>query len=410
MAVKSSHRSSWFILLIVVLASVAGPLNQFKAPPVLRPLMDAFAMPPGRAGLFMSVFSFAGLLLAIPGGFIFQRLGYRVTGLIAVLAIVIGAAMGAVSLDAGTILTSRFIEGIGNSFIAMVAPPIIALWFTFERRGKAMGIWSAWVPLGSIIMFAVAPFLAGRWNWQGVWWFGCFYAVCVGLLFYVFIRPPAQQPAAGETVIPLRTHTTGGLRGVLRNRDLWLISLLWGCFSFSFISFLTWAPTFLRDVHGFSLARASLLMSVMAMLGIIGCPISGWISDRLGSRRVVCVIPMMAMLVLWPLASVAGGTLFSVLAMVIAFLAGFPPAGIFSATSEVVRDEKLRGMAMGVIQIGQNAGLLLGPLVFGSIIQFFGGWHMAFWALVPVTALGIVAGWMARMEQATRCYTTGCTG
>jgi MFS family permease len=399
MAVKSVHRSSWFILLIVVLASVAGPLNQFKAPPVLRLLMDAFTMPPSRAGLFMSAFSFAGLLLAIPGGFIFQRLGYRVTGLIAVLAIVVGAAMGAVSLDAGTMLTSRFIEGIGNSFIAMVAPPIIALWFTIERRGKAMGIWSAWVPLGSIIMFAVAPFLAGQWNWQGVWWFGCFYAVCVGLLFYVFIAPPAQQPVvAGETVIPLHTHTKGGLWGVLRNRDLWLISVLWGCFSFSFTSFLTWAPTFLRDVHGFSLARASFLMSVMAMLGIIGCPISGWISDRIGSRKIVCVIPMMTMLILWPLASVAGATLFSLLAMAIAFLAGFPPAGIFSAASEVVRDEKLRGMAMGVIQVGQNVGLLLGPLVFGSIIQFFGGWHMAFWALVPVTALGIVAGWTARME------------
>ncbi|MGD0233295.1 MAG: hypothetical protein ABSC55_02035 [Syntrophorhabdales bacterium] len=57
-------------------------------------------------------------------------------------------------------------------------------------------------------------------------------------------------------------------------------------------------------------------------------------------------------------------------------------------------------MAMGVIQIGQNVGLLLGPLAFGSVIQFFGGWQMAFWALVPVTALGIVAGWMARMEAA----------
>ncbi len=398
MAVRSVHRSSWFILLIVVLASVAGPLNQFKAPPVLRLLMDAFSVPMSGAGLFMSVFSFAGLILAIPGGFIFQRLGYRITGLIAVLAIVIGAAMGAMSLNAGTMLTSRFIEGIGNSFIGMVAPAVIALWFTIERRGKAMGIWSAWVPLGSIIMFAVAPFLAGRWNWQGVWWFGCFYAVCVGLLFYAFISPPPQQAAAGETVIPLHTHTRGGLRGVLRNRDLWLIGLLWCCFSFSFTSFLTWAPTFLRDVHGFSLARASFLMSVMAMLGIVGCPIAGWVSDRLGSRKVVCVIPMMAMLVLWPLASMAGDRLFSFLAMVIAFLAGFPPTGIFSAGSEAVRDEKLRGMAMGVIQIGQNVGLLLGPLAFGSIIQFFGGWQMAFWALVPVTALGIVAGWMARME------------
>jgi MFS family permease len=398
MAVKSVHRSSWFILLIVVLASVAGPLNQFKAPPVLRTLMDAFNLPPSKAGLFMSVFSSAGLILAIPGGFIFQRLGYRITGLIAMIAIVIGAAMGAVSLKAGTVLTSRFIEGIGNSFIAMVAPAVIALWFTIERRGKAMGIWSAWVPLGSIIMFAVAPFLAGRWSWQGVWWFGCFYAVCVGLLFYIFISPPPQQLAAGETVVALHTHSKGGLGGVLRNRDLWLISLVWGCFSFSFTSFLTWTPTFLRDVHGFSLAHASYLMSVMAMLGIVGCPIAGWISDRLGSRRVICVMPLMAMLLLWPMVSVAGSKLVSLLAMVIAFLAGFPPTGIFSAVSEVVREEELRGMAMGVIQIGQNVGLLLGPVAFGLVIQFFGGGQMAFLALVPVTAIGVVAGWMAKME------------
>jgi MFS family permease len=134
------------------------------------------------------------------------------------------------------------------------------------------------------------------------------------------------------------------------------------------------------------------------MLGIVGCPIAGWISDRMGSRRVICVIPMMAMLLLWPMVSVAGSKLVSLLAMVIAFLGGFPPTGIFSATSEVVRDERLRGMAMGVIQIGQNVGLLLGPVVFGSVIQFFGGWQMAFWALVPVTALGVAAGWVARME------------
>jgi hypothetical protein len=37
------------------------------------------------------------------------------------------------------------------------------------------------------------------------------------------------------------------------------------CDCFSFTSFLTWAPTFLRDVRGFSLARAYFLMSVMAM-------------------------------------------------------------------------------------------------------------------------------------------------
>ena len=238
MAEKSAQRSSWFILLVVVLASVAGPLNNYKPPPVLRLLMDSFMVPTGKAGLFMSVFSFAGLLLAIPGGFIFQRLGYRVTGLIALLALVVGAAAGAVGLDVGTMLASRFVEGIGNSFIAMVAPAVIALWFTVDRRGKAMGIWSAWVPLGSIIIFSTAPFLVGQWGWRGVWWFGCVYAACVGLLFYFFITPAPSESATGETTFLQDGRRRSSLGEVLRSRDLWLISCLWGSFSFVFSSFI----------------------------------------------------------------------------------------------------------------------------------------------------------------------------
>jgi MFS family permease len=52
------------------------------------------------------------------------------------------------------------------SFMSVVAPAIIALWFTSKRRGKAMGVWSIWVPLGSTIMFIVAPPLAGYWGWK----------------------------------------------------------------------------------------------------------------------------------------------------------------------------------------------------------------------------------------------------
>jgi MFS family permease len=54
--------------------------------------------------------------------------------------------------------------------------------------------------------------------------------------------------------------------------------------------------------------------------------------------------------------------------------------------------------AMAVIQIGQNAGMLLGPLVFGWVIESGGGWQMAFWVLAPVSVLGAVAGWMARIK------------
>jgi MFS family permease len=391
-------RSPWLILIIILLASMAAPLNQFKVPPVMPLLMEAFGTSAAQAGLLMSLFAITGLFLAIPAGFIFQRLGYRLTGMIAILSLVIGAALGAVTRGFDIMLVSRFIEGLGMCLMSVVAPAIIALWFSREKRGKAMGVWAIWVPLGSTLMFLLAPALAGRWNWPGVWWFGCIYAVGVGFLYLPFIKPDRSQPSKPEGKELPSELPTQGLARVLSNRDLWLTSLLFGCFNFVFIAFVTWAPTFLQQVRGITLARAAFSVSLTTILTIIACPTSGWISDRIGTRKWVAVIPMALIAPLFPLCFSAGETGFLVLAILVGFIGGFVPTGVFSGAVETVGDERLSGMAMAVILIGQNAGMLLGPLVMGWVIEFGGGWQTAFWVLAPVSILGAAAGWLSRIR------------
>ncbi|KPK88445.1 MAG: hypothetical protein AMJ94_15075 [Deltaproteobacteria bacterium SM23_61] len=391
-------RSPWFILIIILLASMAAPLNQFKVPPVMPLLMEAFGRSAAQAGLLMSLFAITGLFLAIPAGFIFQRLGYRLTGMIAILSLVIGAALGAVTRGFDIMLVSRFIEGMGMCLMSVVAPAVIALWFSREKRGKAMGVWAIWVPLGSTLMFLLAPALAGRWDWPGVWWFGCIYAVGVGFLYLLFIKPGRAKPSKTEGKESSSELPTQGLARVLSNRDLWLTSFLFGCFNFVFIAFVTWAPTFLQQVRGITLARAAFSVSLTTILTIIACPTSGWVSDRIGTRKWVAVIPMALIAPLFPLSFSAGETGFWVLAILVGFIGGFVPPGVFSGAVETVGDERLSGMAMAVILIGQNAGMLLGPLVMGWVIEFGGGWQTAFWVLAPVSILGAAAGWLSRIR------------
>lgn len=395
---KNLVRSPWFILGIVLLSSMAAPLNQFKVPPVLPLLMDAFQQPAARAGLLMSIFAFTGLLLAIPAGFIFQWLGYRATGLIAILSVVFGALLGVFSGGMGSMLVSRFIEGAGMSFMTVVAPAVIALWFTADRRGKAMGIWTIWVPLGSTIMFLLAPLLAGFWGWRGVWWFGGLYAILVAFLYYLFIKPFPRPVSNQEPIRTAKPVGGGALGGVLRNGDLWLLSLLFGCFNFVFIGYLTWAPTFLHEIRHFSLARASFMVSLMTMLTLISCPMAGWISDRIGSRKVICVLPMFLMTVLFPMGFYVKADLLPLLVVALGFVGGFVPPGVFAAAVETVGDERLGGMAMAVIQIGQNAGMLLGPFLLGWMVEAMGGWETAFLSLAPVGIVGTIAGWIAKMR------------
>ena len=80
------------------------------------------------------------------------------------------------------------------------------------------------------------------------------------------------------------------------------------------------------------------------------------------------------------------------------FMSGPVPVGIFSAGTEAVKDQRLGGMAMGVILLGQSIGMLLGPLVFGMIVASPGGWQAAFWSLAPVSALGAAVTLITKMK------------
>jgi nitrate/nitrite transporter NarK len=139
-------------------------------------------------------------------------------------------------------LLSRVIEGMGLCLVTMAAPPIIGMLFQGAGRGKAMGIWVIYVPLGQMITFGIAPLITSQWGWRGVWWWACAYTLVAGLLFWLFVKPVSAAPSGIKL-------TKKEAARVLRNRDLWLLSLLFLCFNFVFIGFRTWMPTFLYHIR-----------------------------------------------------------------------------------------------------------------------------------------------------------------
>jgi MFS family permease len=125
-AEKGSRKATpWLILVVLLLFSIAAPLNQFKVPPIIPVLLASLGLTVSGAGALMSVYAVTGLILAIPSGFILQRVGFRITGLIAGGSIVIGSALGALSATTGALLVSRVIEGAGTGFMAVLAPALI---------------------------------------------------------------------------------------------------------------------------------------------------------------------------------------------------------------------------------------------------------------------------------------------
>lgn len=354
-------------------------------------LIDAFQLELSQAGSLMSVFAITGLILSLPAGFILQRLGPKIAGLIALGSLGVGAAIGAFADSLGVLLTGRVIEGIGMGLIAVVAPATIAMWFPPKKRGIPMGLWATWVPLGNVTMLVVAPALGTAFGWQSVWWVGAGAALLIMVLYGLFIRVPSST---GEE--PVDAAPPAFTKALL-NRDVWLLALAFACTNFVFMGINTFFPTFLSEVRGYSLQQASLIASISTGLVLVSAPLAGWLSDKIGSRKLFFTVPYLiqAVLVLLPF-NVTGWQIFAY-TIALGLISGAVPTAIFAAAPEAMGDPRLGGLALGIVMLGQNLGMVAGPVVFGEFAEKL-GWAPAGYSLIPILLLGFILGRMVRVR------------
>jgi MFS family permease len=385
-------RYAWVVLAVVFTASVAAPLNQSKVPPLMPVLMDIFQLELGQAGLLMSVFAMTGALLALPAGFIIQRLGLKIAGLAAMGSLVLGAVLGALAANTLQLQTGRVIEGIGMGLIAVVAPSTIAAWFPPERRGTPMGIWATWMPAGTLTMFVVAPNLAAAAGWQSVWWLGAGFALLALVLYGLLMPAPAKaRNPVGDP------KPTPSFRQVLANRDAWLLTLVFFCFVIVMSGIKNYFPTFLHKERGYPLSQASLITSVYSLLVLVGAPLAGALSDRLNTRRMMIVAGFLvvAILNMFPY-GLTGGWIVAFMVL-FGLIVGAIPTATFSAVPEVMGKPEEAGIGLALVMLGQNVGMIVGPLLFAALVKWL-GWAGAGYCMIPVCLLAAALAWQVRIR------------
>lgn len=399
MAEKTSYNAetsirpyAWVILVVVFFASIAGPLNQAKVPPLIPVIMDTYQLSLGEAGWLMSVFSLTGLFLALPAGLLLQRFGPKKLGVIALGCLTVGSAMGALSNDPGIFLFSRVIEGSGMGLIAVVAPAAIAMWFPKKKQGIAMGIWSTWVPVGTVVIYVLAPALAAWSSLQMVWWSGAVYSFLVLLIFAIFMRlPPWVVETSRLQSEPSIQAGYASVRKALNKWVIWGLGLVFACFTFINLALRTFYPTFLSDVRGYSLSEAALIASIATLTMLFSAPLAGWISDKIGSRRLVFSFPFLILSVMLFFPFKIFGWQIITFMILQGLVAGAIPTAVFAAAPEIMIEPELAGWGMSVVMLGQNLGFFIGPIFFGMIVEG-PGWVIAGYTLIPICLLGFVVG------------------
>ncbi|MDR2366583.1 MAG: MFS transporter [Deltaproteobacteria bacterium] len=367
---------------MVYFASIAAPLNQFKVPPVMGLLIDSYTLTLAVAGMLMGIFALIGAILALPSGFIMGRIGVKNAGLTALFFLMAGSALGAVATTTTVLMTSRVLEGVGMCLISIVAPTALAHWFPPNKHGLAMGIWGTWVPLGSIISFAIFPSIAAKSSWPGVAWASFGYTAVLFVLFAILFRMPKPADGSGPPAKPTFQAEMSNMVNVVNKSGPWLLAFSFCGYMMLTISLISFLPTYFGTVRGMApqqAANASQLYLIANMLGIF---LGGVLCDKYGSRRVIMypyIIAAIIMIFLF-----APGNLLYVTMIAVAFIGPFGVTPSFAAAPQLVAPQDA-GRAMAVLALGQNLGMAVGPPIFGKLAET--SWTYAAYFTVPVVLI-----------------------
>lgn len=381
-------RKAWAVLWVTYLASVVIVINQFKVPPVMNILLNELGIDMIVGGWLMSVFAVAGIILSLPAALVLDRLGARLSGILALVFTGLGSVLGALAPNATILLMGRVVEGIGLGLIAVVAPAVIAMWFPPEKRGLPMGIWASWVPLGSFIIFNCANPIVGLFSWRGVWWFGTLVSL-IALVAYALVVPKNPDVSSlGDGANPTaRVSFSLGLK----SPAIWFLALAFGGFGFANGAFVTWAPQYFNQVHQVLPDLANFYTSIPAMASILATVLAGWVLTHVRSKTRILILSAILTCVLYGYSLQLPTVGWIIPWMILmGFLPGFFPTTIFTLAPEAVPTPQLAGLAMAIVNLVFNTGFFLGPPLLGRIVTQY-SWEAGTIPLVGALILSILS-------------------
>jgi MFS family permease len=342
-----------------------------SAPAVMMPqLSDAFGVNATATASIVGLFYYGYSPFSLVAGAAMDRLGPRRLVPIAAAAVGVGALLFATgSREAASV--GRIVQGAGGVFALVGAIYIATKNFPASVAATLIGATQMFgMAGGSAGQFVVGPMMAAGVTWKA-WWVGMG-AVGIALGAVLLVSLP-QDDFPKETEKGL-AGTIAAFGTVFRNPQSILCGLISGLLFIPTTIFdMIWGVRYLQEGRGLDYGSAVMHSATVPFGWIIGCPLLGFISDRIGRRRPVIV----------------GGAvvLFACLSWILFGQTDlFPPytigliAGVASGAAmlpyTVIKEAnppQFGGTATGVVNfLNFTFSALLGP-VFGRLLHYISG-------------------------------------
>jgi EmrB/QacA subfamily drug resistance transporter len=418
LSIQQSKRR-WQVLAVLCVGLfmllLDGTIVNIAVPNILKSLQTGFSQVEWVMNAYLLVFA---VMLITMGrlGDLYGRKKLFVAGLslFTLASLACGLAPGI-----GYLIGFRAIQGLGGSMMMPATLSIISYVFPARERGAAMGIWggvsglataagptigglivdaSSWhyiflinVPIGLALFFfalriipesrdlsskqrvdipGVAVLSASlfcltfaliegqKYGWGSATILALFAAAVVGILAFILVERKVAYPLMQLSLFRSRTFSAANVSGMI--------------LSFGMMGLFFLLPVFFQAILGFSAVKSGLVMTPMSAAVVVAAPVSGWLSDRIGSRWLIFGGMLIAALGFWlvraPLALDADWV-----SLVFPFVVSGLGIGLVMApmTSAVMSTAPLdkAGAASGILSTMRQLGSVMGIAVMGAILQ-----------------------------------------
>lgn len=205
---------------------------------------------------------------------------------------------------------ARIGVGVGEAGGTTPSYAIISDYFPPERRGAALAIYSLGVPFGTAIGAALGGGVAVHYGWRAAFFAVGLPGVLIALLILAVVREPVRGALDARSAVPEAepAHLGEVIAMFFRDPVLRWTALGTGLFAFVGYGMLNWTPAFLMRHQHMTLAQLSGAYSLCVGGAMaLGTWVSGWLADRLSTRRprAYALIPLWGALLTAPFAAVA---------------------------------------------------------------------------------------------------------
>ncbi|MGM0876708.1 MAG: MFS transporter [Bacillota bacterium] len=404
---RKPTRYRYTILILLFFITAINYIDRASISIVAPAIQSSLDLSPALLGIIFSAFSWTYTAMQIPGGWILDRFGSKLTYGVSLVTWSVFTGLQAFATGFGFLFGCRLFVGITESPAFPANNRIVTTWFPQKERAFGTSIYTAGEYVGLAFATPLLFWLLTAFGWQSVFVVAGLMGLGFSIIWFKVYSDPKKCSRVNQEELDYIREGGGLTNNVSANSKIrWsdfslllkyrqMIGLYIGQFAVAstLFFFLTWFPTYLADEKGLTFLNVGIVASIpyiAAFVGVIfGGSWSDWLLKRGASTNVARKMPVVLGLLLTSTIVLANFT--SSIPLVITILSfAFFAQGMSSISWAMVSEiapRELLGIAGGVFNFFGNLSGIITPMIIGFIVAATGSYT---WAIIYISAVTII--------------------